>query len=106
MTHFNKVLRRWQVGSLHGSVAHRLHDLARSAGEQYECDPAHAARTVAGAKLGVAVQGSRAAWPGTVGRSPLPRFDALNQQRQYIDVFNRGRPAFDFAACRARHGSC
>jgi len=53
---------------------------------------------VAGAKLGVAIEGGREAWPGTSGEARLPRFDALNQQRQYIDVFNRGRLAFDFAA--------
>jgi hypothetical protein len=53
---------------------------------------------VAGAKLGVAVQGAREAWPGAPGEARLPKFDALNQQRQYIDVFNRGRIAFDFSA--------
>ncbi len=53
---------------------------------------------VAGAKLGVAIEGAREAWPGTSGEARLPRFDALNQQRLYIDVFNRGRLAFDFAA--------
>jgi len=52
----------------------------------------------AGAKLGVAVQGSRDAWPGADSEARLPKFDALHQQRQYIDVFNRGRVAFDFSA--------
>jgi hypothetical protein len=50
------------------------------------------------AKLGVAVEGSRDAWPGAPGEPRLPKFDALNQQRQFIDVFNRGRVAFDFTA--------
>jgi hypothetical protein len=50
------------------------------------------------ARLGVAVQGSRSAWPGAEGQARLPKFDALNQQRQYIDVFNRGMAAYDFAA--------
>jgi hypothetical protein len=46
---------------------------------------------VPGAKLGVAVQGA-------IGELRLPKFDALNQQRQFIDVFNRGRVGFDFTA--------
>ena len=50
------------------------------------------------AKLGVAVQGLRSAWPGADGQPGLPKFDALNQQRQFIDVFNRGAAAFDFSA--------
>ena len=52
----------------------------------------------ADAKLGVAVQGSRDAWPGAQSEPRLPKFDGLNQQRQFIDVFNRGRAAFDFTA--------
>jgi hypothetical protein len=50
------------------------------------------------AGLGVAVQGSTAAWPGADGDAILPRFDALNQQRQYIDVFNRGRTEIPYTA--------
>jgi hypothetical protein len=42
------------------------------------------------AGLGVAVQGSTAAWPGATGDAQLPRFDALNQQKYFIDVFNKG----------------
>jgi hypothetical protein len=53
---------------------------------------------LAEAKLGVAVQGSRDAWPGAQMDPRLPMFDSLNQQRQYIDVFNRGRAPFDFSA--------
>ncbi|MEO6002946.1 MAG: glycosyl hydrolase 115 family protein [Opitutus sp.] len=49
--------------------------------------------------LGVAVEGSELAW-GTAGepasRPALPRFDALNQPRWYIDVFNRGTTPFEF----------
>jgi hypothetical protein len=52
----------------------------------------------AGARLGVAVQGSTLAWPGSPEGPALPRFDALHRQRQYIEVFNRGRAAFSFAA--------
>lgn len=50
------------------------------------------------ASLGVAVDGSTASWPGAAGEPLLPRFDALNQQRQYIDIFNRGRAPYTFTA--------
>ncbi len=50
------------------------------------------------ARLGVAVAGSTAAWPGAEGEPALPKFDALNQQRQFIDVFNRGMADFPFTA--------
>jgi hypothetical protein len=33
-----------------------------------------------------------------VGDAQLPRFDALNQQKYFIDVFNRGQVPFDFTA--------
>ncbi|HVU22525.1 MAG TPA: glycosyl hydrolase 115 family protein, partial [Opitutus sp.] len=47
------------------------------------------------AGFGVAVEGSAA----TVDKEgALPRFDALNRQRSYIDVFNRGRIPFPFTA--------
>ena len=43
--------------------------------------------------MGVAVEGSEAAWPGTTNGAVLPAFDAFNQQRHYIDVFNKGKDA-------------
>ncbi len=52
----------------------------------------------AGAALGVAVEGLTSAWPGSAGDPALPRFDALNQQRYFIDVFNKGKTPFDFIA--------
>ncbi len=52
--------------------------------------------------LGVAVDGSTAAWPAADGRDRaapvLPRFDSLNRQPSYIEVFNRGRTPFAFTA--------
>jgi hypothetical protein len=48
--------------------------------------------------LGVSVEGSESAWPGAVGKPVLPVFDIFNQQQNYIDVFNRGQTAFEFAA--------
>jgi hypothetical protein len=50
------------------------------------------------AGLGVAVEGSTAAWPGATGEALLPRFDALNQQKYFIDVFNKGQTPFEFTA--------
>jgi lysophospholipase L1-like esterase len=52
----------------------------------------------AGAVLGVAVDGSVAAWPGAEGEPTLPQFDAFNRQTSFIDVFRRGEAAFDFKA--------
>jgi hypothetical protein len=50
------------------------------------------------AHLGVAVEGSALAWPGSPGEASLPPFDVFNQQRRYIDIFNRGREPFEFSA--------
>ena len=43
----------------------------------------------AGASMGVSTDG---------GQATLPAFDSLNQQRSYIDVFNKGREPFDYTA--------
>jgi hypothetical protein len=48
------------------------------------------------AAMGVAVEGSQTAV--TNGEISLPQFDVFNQQRQYVDVFNRGKTAFEFSA--------
>ena len=48
------------------------------------------------ASLGVAAEGESAAIGN--GQASLPVFDALNRQRSFIDVFNRGTTAFDFTA--------
>jgi hypothetical protein len=50
------------------------------------------------ASMGVAVEGSDHAWPGTDEAATLPPLDAFNRQRGHIDVFNRGRAPFDFTA--------
>jgi hypothetical protein len=49
------------------------------------------------AQLGAAIEGSALAWPGSAGEATLPPFDVFNQQRRYIDVFNRGREPFAFS---------
>ena len=47
---------------------------------------------------GVAVEGSEAAWPNTNGEAVLPQFDAFNQQRHFLEVFNRGKTNLEFTA--------
>lgn len=48
--------------------------------------------------MGIAVEGSEFAWPGTESKTALPTFDVMNKQRYYIDVFNRGTGSFRFTA--------
>lgn len=50
------------------------------------------------AAMGVAVEGSKSAWPGETNEAALPAFDVFNQQQRLVDVFNRGSTAFDFTA--------
>ncbi|MGD0387454.1 MAG: glycosyl hydrolase 115 family protein [Tepidisphaeraceae bacterium] len=50
------------------------------------------------ARLGVAIEGSAAAWPGENAKAILPNIDAFNRQSRYIDVFNRGSTPFKFTA--------
>ncbi len=48
------------------------------------------------AAMGVAVEGSTSAM--TNGEIALPPFDVFNQQRRYVDVFDKGKTSFDFTA--------
>ena len=50
------------------------------------------------AAMGVAIEGSAAAWPAATEEAVLPGFDVFNQPRRYIDVFNRGEAPFEFTA--------
>ncbi len=50
------------------------------------------------AALGVAVEGSTNAWPGSPEPAALPQFDAFNRTRHYVDIFNRGQAPFGFTA--------
>jgi len=50
------------------------------------------------ASMGVAVEGTASAWPNATIVPILPVFDVFNQQRYYIDVFNRGNTPFSFSA--------
>jgi hypothetical protein len=54
------------------------------------------------AAMGVAVEGSDAAWPGAPGNAVLPKFDTFNQQRHFIDVFNKGKAPFEFTAAASQ----
>jgi hypothetical protein len=48
--------------------------------------------------MGIAVEGSEQAWPGSAEKAELPAFDILGRQHYYIDVFNRGLGTFQFKA--------
>ncbi|MES2277246.1 MAG: glycosyl hydrolase 115 family protein [Bacteroidota bacterium] len=48
--------------------------------------------------LGIAVEGSTMAWPGSEASAKLPQFDALDRQRYYIDLFNKGTGFVNFTA--------
>jgi hypothetical protein len=50
------------------------------------------------ADVGVAVEGSAEAWPGSTSEAVLPPFDSLNRQRSYIEVFARGTKPLKFKA--------
>jgi len=50
------------------------------------------------AEMGVAIEGSDRAWPGADGEAVLPKFDVFNQQRHFIEVFNKGKTPFEFTA--------
>ena len=47
--------------------------------------------------LGVAIEGSAAASPGSSEALELPPLDAFNRQRRYLEVFNRGKSALEFS---------
>ncbi len=49
-----------------------------------------------GSDMGVAIEGSGSWWPMEKSEAVLPEFDCFNQQRYYIEVFNRGQTPFDY----------
>jgi hypothetical protein len=53
-------------------------------------------QTPAAAVMGVAIEGSETF--ATNGEISLPQFDVFNQQRRYVDVFNKGKTPFQFTA--------
>jgi len=50
------------------------------------------------ADLGIAIEGSAMPWLNVFHEPTLPAFDVLNQQRRFVDVFNRGRAPLAFKA--------
>ena len=50
------------------------------------------------ALMGVAVEGSKAALPGSENNLSLPEFNPFNGQQHYIDVFNKGKISFNYTA--------
>jgi hypothetical protein len=49
------------------------------------------------AEMGVAIEGSTNAWPGSSDNALLPAFDKFNQASHYIDVFDRGEAPCPFS---------
>jgi hypothetical protein len=52
----------------------------------------------AAAGLGVAIEGSKDAWPGAAAEPTLPEFDVYSQPRRSIEIFNRGKAPLRFTA--------
>jgi hypothetical protein len=50
------------------------------------------------ADMGIAVEGSAMPWLNVFHEPAFPWFDVFNQQRRFVDVFNRGRTPFEFSA--------
>jgi Glycosyl hydrolase family 115/Gylcosyl hydrolase family 115 C-terminal domain/Glycosyl hydrolase family 67 N-terminus len=48
--------------------------------------------------MGVAVEGSESAWPDAANPPVIPDFDVFEQQKRFVDLFNRGRSSFTFQA--------
>jgi hypothetical protein len=48
------------------------------------------------ADMGVAIEGSESWWPMDSSKAVLPEFDPFNQQKYYIEVFNRGQAPLNY----------
>ena len=59
-------------------------------------------RLLSAAQMGVAIDGSTLSWPGASTEPALPTLDAFNQQRTFLDIFNRGSARFELTL-RANH---
>ena len=46
--------------------------------------------------IGVAMEGSKEFWPGHSGELELPRFSAIDRDRYYFEVFNRGTTPLEY----------
>ncbi|TDN90360.1 glycosyl hydrolase family 67 [Salegentibacter sp. 24] len=47
-------------------------------------------------EMGIAIEGSKQSWPASKQTATLPEFNSLADQRSYIEVFNKGKGAFNF----------
>lgn len=56
--------------------------------------------------MGVAVEGSTEAWPGSEQQAVLPVFDVLDNLSYYIDVFNKGLGSFGYTAVADKDWIC
>ena len=53
-------------------------------------------QVVDSALLGVAVEGTESGWPGSTEKAILPEFDIFSGSQHFIDIFNRGKAAFEY----------
>jgi hypothetical protein len=49
------------------------------------------------AEMGIAVEGSEKAWPGTGEPAVLPTVDIFNRQERYLEIFNKGSQSFSYS---------
>jgi hypothetical protein len=52
----------------------------------------------ADAAMGVAIEGSEEAWPGSEKIAELPTFDSVRRDAHFVEIFRRGTEPFDFTA--------
>lgn len=46
--------------------------------------------------MGIALEGSKLSWPGSLEKAALPEFDVFDGKQHYIDIFNRGKASFEY----------
>jgi hypothetical protein len=56
------------------------------------------AEPLPGAKMGISIEGSEEAWPGSESIPALPECDLFNSKNHYIEIFNKGNSPFEFTA--------
>jgi hypothetical protein len=49
------------------------------------------------ADMGISLEGSENAWPGSKESAILPSFDVFNRQERYLEIFNKGSQSFSFS---------
>lgn len=51
---------------------------------------------LAASAMGVSLPQTEASWPVAAEKARLPQFDIFNNNKQYIEIFNRGNGSFDY----------